>query len=264
VGFVASSGPIGVFDSGVGGLAVAAEIRKLLPEEDLIYYADHAYFPYGSKSPEEVRWRATMVAQSLVHEGAKAIVVACNTASSLALADLRERFSVPFIGIVPALKPAAAQTRSGAVGVLATEATFRTKVFADLRDQFAGGVTLVNQACPDLVAAVEAGDVAAPWLRDSVVDHLRPMLAAGIDTLVLGCTHYSFLRHHIEEAAGPDIAIIDAASAVARQVERVLDRDDLRNAARRSGTVTYRTSGDLVELRKVLNRLLPAEAHLVT
>src|SRR5262249_10795200 len=163
--------------------------------------------------PEEVRARAAAVTRSLIDEGAKAIVVACNTASSLALADLRARFTVPFIGIVPAIKPAAARTRTGIVGVLATEATFSTQVFADLVEQFAGGVTLINQVCPDLVAAVEAGDVAAPWLAESVREHLAPMVAAGIDTLVLGCTHYSFLHHHIEEAAGPETAVIDASSA---------------------------------------------------
>ncbi|MCX6020395.1 MAG: glutamate racemase, partial [Chloroflexi bacterium] len=242
---MASSDPIGVFDSGVGGLAIAAEIRTLLPAEHLLYYADHAHFPYGNKSPQELRVCVAAVAERLVDQGAKIIVVACNTASSLALAELRARFRVPFVGIVPAVKPAAQSTRTGKVGVLATEATFRTRVFADLVTEYAGGVTLVNRACPDLVAAVEAGDVGAGWLPDRVRAHLTPVLAQGIDTLVLGCTHYSFLRSHIEAVTGPFVNIIDGAEPVARQVERVLDRDGLRNTSGGSGSIRYLTSGDM-------------------
>lgn len=250
--------PIGVFDSGVGGLAVAAEIRKLLPAENLLYYADHAYFPYGSKDPQDVRARSAAVAATLIERGAKAIVVACNTASSLALADLRSRFPVPFVGIVPAVKPAALTTRTGKVGVLATAATFRTRVFADLVEQFAQGVTLINQACPDLVAAVEAGDTDAGWLPERVREHLDPMLAGGIDTLVLGCTHYSFLRRPIEEAAGPDVTIIDAAQPVARQVQRVLQQSGLLNDEAGVGSLAYLSSSNLDEIRVILERLLPS------
>lgn len=259
---MANAQPIGVFDSGVGGLAVAAEIRKLLPAENLLYYADHAHFPYGSKDPQDVRARSATVAGTLIDQGAKAVVVACNTASSLALADLRARYNVPFVGIVPAVKPAALTTRTGKVGVLATAATFRTRVFADLVEQFARGVELVNQACPDLVAAVESGETDAVWLPERVRTHLEPMLTEGIDTLVLGCTHYSFLREQIEAVAGPDITVIDAARPVAKQLQRVLEQSGLLNPASGTGTITYMSSSDLEEIRAVLEHLLPSGQYV--
>lgn len=258
---MANGNPIGVFDSGVGGLAVVAEIRRLMPDEDLRYYADQAHFPYGAQDAETVRRYAVRVAGHLIHHGAKLIVVACNTASSVALGALRETYPVPFVGIVPAVKPGALSSRSRRVGVLATEATFRTKVFADLVEQFAQGVTLVNLACPDLVAAVEAGDIHRGTLTDRIRTYLTPLLAQGVDTLVLGCTHYSFLRSRIEEVVGPEVTVVDTSLPVARQVQRVLVERDACKGDGVPGVVTYLTSGSMEELQTVVSRLYPDPAR---
>ncbi|MBI4496295.1 MAG: glutamate racemase [Chloroflexi bacterium] len=254
---MANGNPIGVFDSGVGGLAVVAELRKLMPDEDVLYYADHAHFPYGSKDPETVRRYALEVAGELVRRGAKLIVVACNTASSVALGALRATYPVPFVGIVPAVKPAALTSPGRCVGVLATEATFRTQVYADLVAQFAQGVRLVQQPCPDVVAAVEAGEINADGLTERMRAYLTPMLAQGVDTLVLGCTHYSFVRSQIEQIVGPGVTVIDASLPVARQSQRVLTEQGAGKGDGVPGKVTYLTSGSMDDLRHVLARLYP-------
>lgn len=249
--------PIGVFDSGVGGLAVVSEIRKLLPHEDILYYADTAYFPYGPRPAAEIQRRATEVTKFLLDQGAKVIVVACNTASSSALADLRASFAVPFVGMVPAVKPASAQTRSGKVGVIATEATVQGQVFADLVAQFAQGVTVFTQACPHLVEMVERGEVDSPQLYSLLHGYLDPMVKAGIDVLVLGCTHYPFLRPAIERVLGDGIAVIDAGAAVAQQVERVLARGGDHSPRLGEGRVSCFTSGDTKRFLAIARRLVP-------
>ena len=216
--------PVGVFDSGVGGISVLREIRALLPEVDLVYVADSAYCPYGSKSESEIRGRACAITRFLVEErGARAVVVACNTATSAAIGMLRETFGdVPIVGMEPALKPAAQATRSGVVGVLATGATLGGERFAGLAARYTDGMELLTQACPGLVEQVEAGDLASAVL---VREYVEPLLARGADTLVLGCTHYPFLREAIESVAGPGVRVLDTGAAVARQLQRVLGDD---------------------------------------
>ena len=210
---------IGVFDSGVGGLSVLTEIRRLLPAPDLIYLADRAHAPYGQRSLEEVRGFAEACTRHLLDLGAGLIVVACNTASAAALHHLRAIHpGVPFVGMEPAVKPAAALTRSKVVGVLATAATFQGELFASVVGRFAEGVSVINQACPGWAELVETGVTTGPEAEAAIAQHLDPVLAAGADTLVLGCTHYPFLRPLISARAGAQVAIIDPAGAVARQV----------------------------------------------
>ena len=215
--------PVGVFDSGVGGLSVVREIMALLPAQPIIYLADQAHAPYGQRPLTEIRALSEGIARFLLAEGAGVIVIACNTASAAALHGLREQFpTVPFVGMEPAVKPAVEHTRSGHVGVIATAATFQGELFASLLDRYAGRVAIHTQICPELVPLVEAGELDSPRTRGAVTQYLAPLLAAGIDQLVLGCTHYPFLRPLIEEIAGAGVAVIDPAPAVARQTGRVL------------------------------------------
>jgi glutamate racemase len=214
---------LGVFDSGVGGLTVLRELIALLPQLPMVYVADQAHAPYGQRPLAEIRELAEGITRFLLDHGAAVVVVACNTASAAALTSLRRIFpEVPFVGMEPAIKPAAERTRSGHVGVIATAATFQGELFASLLDRYATGVTIHAQACPDLVPLVEAGDLHSARARAAVAGCLAPLLEAGIDELVLGCTHYPFLRPLIEQAAGPEVEVIDPSPAVARQATRVL------------------------------------------
>ena len=214
---------IGVFDSGVGGISVLHEIRRRLPAADLTYVADSGHCPYGSKSEGEIRARSRAIAGFLLDaHSAGAIVVACNTATAAAIEPLRQAFaSVPIVGMEPALKPAVAATRSGVVGVLATGATLGGERFAGLAARFSDGVELLTQACPGLVEQVELGDLDGPETRQLVREYVAPLLARGADTLVLGCTHYPFLRPVLAELVGPEVTILDTGAAVARQLARV-------------------------------------------
>ncbi len=250
-----NSGPVGVFDSGVGGLSVLREIRRLLPSEDLLYVADSGHCPYGGKPPEEIRARAHAIASFLVHRGAKAIVVACNTATVAAIVDLRRRFAIPFVGMEPAVKPAAASTRSGVVGVLATGTTLAGDRFASLVERFANGVTVLTQPCPGLVEQVEAGDLDDGVTLDLLRRYTEPLVSRGADTLVLGCTHYPFLRGSLAVVLGPDVRLIDTGPAVARQLRRVLHGGQLRAPGERRGEVRFFTSATSSE--PVLQRLWP-------
>lgn len=250
------SDPIGVFDSGVGGLSVLREIRRELPHEHIIYFGDQANVPYGSKSLLEVRQLSENVTRHLLERGAKLIVVACNTASAAALHYLRETFpGTPFVGMEPAVKPAAEHTRTGKVGVLATPATFQGELYASVVERFAQGVTLFQDVLPGLVAEVEAGRLKGKKTRRILGNALKPMLAEGIDTVVLGCTHYPFVIPLIQQIVGPDVQVIDPAPAIARQVRRVLEREGLLQSGDAAGRVEFETSGDPVKFMKMVRRL---------
>lgn len=250
------SDPIGVFDSGVGGLSVLREIRRELPHEHIIYFGDQANVPYGSKSLLEVRQLSENVTRHLLERGAKLIVVACNTASAAALHYLRETFpGTPFVGMEPAVKPAAEHTRTGKVGVLATPATFQGELYASVVERFAQGVTLYQNALPGLVAEVEAGRLKGKKTRRILENALKPMLAEGIDTVVLGCTHYPFVIPLIQQIVGPDVQVIDPAPAIARQVRRVLEREGMLQSGDAAGRVEFETSGDPVKFMKMVRRL---------
>jgi len=217
-----TTAPIGVFDSGVGGLTVLAEIRRALPAEHLLYVADSGHAPYGEQPDHMVRARAGAITDFLVEQGAKAIVIACNTATGIAAAHLRARHDLPIIAMEPALKPAVSCTKSGVIGVLATSGTLKSDKFEALRGRFHGAVEVLTQPCPGLVELIEAGDFEAAPLRSLLADLILPLTARGADTLVLGCTHYPLVRGLIADIAGPDVTVTDTGAAVARQVQNRL------------------------------------------
>src|SRR5437762_1560557 len=256
-----AASPIGMFDSGVGGLAVLAEVRRLLPREDIIYYADSAFFPYGSRSGDEIRDRCEVVTRELLGLGAKLIVVACNTATSAAIARLRASFDVPFVGMEPALKPAAAQTISGKVALLVTPQTARGEKLAALVDRYGVEVTVQTLPAADLAERVERGAIDDPDTRELVRRYLEPLRTSGADVLALGCTHYAFLRSMIGQEAGDGVTVIEPSEAVVRQVQRVLAGARLLNGAG-SGSVRYLTSGDAQAFEDVRRRLREAGADI--
>ncbi|HSB65350.1 MAG TPA: glutamate racemase [Anaerolineales bacterium] len=220
--------PIGIFDSGIGGLTVLRSIHQLMPGESLLYLADQAHVPYGPRQLEEVRRFSEAITRFLLDQGARLVVVACNTASAAALKHLRAVFPhVPFVGMEPAVKPAAERTRTGVVGVLATPATFQGELYASVVERFAQGVRLIQHTCPGLVTQIEAGALDAPETRHILDEALQPMLHQGIDTVVLGCTHYPLVIPLIQQIVGPSVRVIDPAPAVARQVQRLLVASDL-------------------------------------
>jgi glutamate racemase len=247
--------PVGVFDSGVGGLSVLRAIRQGLPAERVIYVADSGYAPYGDRPREFIESRAIALADYLVSRDAKAIVVACNTATGAAAHVLRSRFSLPIVAMEPAVKPAALHTKSGIVGVLATTSTLASAKFLDLVDRHGAGVQVLVQPCPGLVEQVEAGELDTPRTRAMVESLVRPLLARGADTLVLGCTHYPFLRHAIEDVAGAGVTVIDPADAVARELHRRLDAAGLLASEDQQGSAEFLTTGPLDQVRPVISQL---------
>lgn len=251
---MSSAAPLGVFDSGVGGLSVAREIHALLPAERLLYVADSAYCPYGGRPEAEIRARALAIGRWLVRHGAKLVVVACNTASAAALEALRAELSVPVVGMEPAVKPAAATTRNRRVGVLATEATLNAERFERLMHTYAADVQVRVQPGVGLVELVERGAVQGEEAGRAVSAAVRPLAEAGVDTVVLGCTHYPFLREQIAAALGVGVSVLDTGAAVARQVRRVLSRADAL-AQDGGGTLEFVTTGDADTVRPVAERL---------
>ncbi len=214
--------PIGVFDSGIGGVSVLQEIQRQLPAENLIYVADSAYAPYGDKPVEEIQERAFRIVEFLLDQRAKAIVVACNTATGVAVEALRARWPLPFVAIEPAVKPAAAATRTGIVGVLATRQTIASPRFARLAETWANGARILAQPCPGLVEQIEQGELTTTRTRDLIASFVRPLVEQGADTLVLGCTHFPFVESLIASVAGPAVTLINPAAAVARELRRRL------------------------------------------
>jgi glutamate racemase len=217
-----NSVPIGVFDSGVGGLSVLRAIRRALPQESLVYVADSAHIPYGERSPDYIDARVKVMAEFLLAQGVKAIVIACNTATVVAVQNLRAWCPVPVVAIEPAIKPATQQTRSGVVGVIGTSRTLASPNVARLCATYGANVDIHLQACPGLVEMVEDGALMADGTRALLTSYLKPMLDAGADILVLGCTHYPFLTQLIGEIVGPGVHLIDPADAVARELVRRL------------------------------------------
>jgi len=245
--------PIGVFDSGVGGLSVLRAMRDLLPTQEMIYLADQAHVPYGTRSLEEVRQFSTGITRFLISQGAKLIVVACNTASVASLKSLREEFPVmPFVGMEPAVKPAAEQTHSRVVGVLATYATFQGAMYASVVERFAQGVTILEDHCPGLVAEIEKGNLNGKETEQILRRALEPMLDKGVDTVVMGCTHYPFVIPLIQKITGPEVRVIDPAPAIARQVLRLLESHNLFSLNQSEKSIRFLTSGDTIQFAKSL------------
>lgn len=248
------SGAIGVFDSGVGGLSVLHHIRQRLPHERLVYIADSGHVPYGDKSPAYIEQRSHTLTRFLIEQGADAIVIACNTATAAAVASLRTQFTLPIIGMEPAVKPAVAATRSGVVGVLATVGTLESARFAALLERYGEEVEIVTQGCPGLVEQVEQGELDSAKTRQLVERYTAPLLTRGADTLILGCTHYPFLAPLIRDIAGQDITLIDTGAAVARQLQRRMESE---LPAREHGAAAARffTSGDPVFATRIVSVL---------
>jgi glutamate racemase len=254
---VQSQAPIGIFDSGVGGLSVLKEIRLQMPTESVLYFADQAHVPYGPRGLDEVRMFSEQITSFLLRLGAKLIVVACNTASAAALQHLRQTFpATSFVGMEPAIKPAAESTHSGVVGVLATPATFQGALYASVVERFASGVTILQDTCSGLVGQIENGELDSTATREILEKSLRPMLEQGIDTVVLGCTHYPFVIPLVKQIVGPEVRVIDPAPAVARQAARLLEMAGLRDPSTRSGVMHFFTSGVAARLALQLPTLL--------
>ena len=257
-----ATAPIGVFDSGVGGLTILREIQAALPCEDLVYVADAGHLPYGDKPLEFVRGRAFAITDFLLGLGAKAIVVACNTATAAAVDALRERYTVPFIGVEPAVKPAAAASRSRIIGVLATTATLESARYAALVDRFAQGTKVLGQSCAGLADHIERGGLDDAETEELVRGFVAPLLAAGADTIVLGCTHYPLIAHIVGKIAGPQVAVIENGTAVARELARQLvAHGNLRGEG--MGTPTFWASGPIAEIEQVFPRLWPAHGRVM-
>jgi len=232
------------------------EVRRLLPAEDLLYFADSLYCPYGSKSPELIRQRAQVISDFLLSRGVKMIVVASNTTSVAALNELRLKNEVPVVGIEPAVKPATCSTRNGRVGVLATGVTLAGQRFNSLVERFGNGVEVYTQPCPGLVEMVEAGRLQHPDTEELLASYLNRLLSQGVDTVVLGCTHYPFLRPLVEKLAGDGVIVIDTGQAVAKQVFRVLESHDLLTPRNNPGREHFFTSAhNPLETQQVIRHL---------
>jgi glutamate racemase len=228
-----SSQAIGIFDSGVGGLSVALAIRKQLPWEDLVYVADSAHTPYGNKSQQFIVQRARAIVEFLLSQKVKAIVVACNTATVSAIAQLREEIDIPIVGMEPGVKPAAELSTSGVVGVMATTQTLQSASFLTLVSRFAQNRQVVAQACPGLVEQVEAMDLTSLKTDTLLQSYLNPLLEKGADRIVLGCTHYGFLSARIEQLVSGRAALVNTNEAVAREMARRLGESKLLHSPSR-------------------------------
>lgn len=247
--------PIGVFDSGIGGLSVLQALRAHLPHEDYLYCADTAHAPYGEKSEDYIRARCFALADFLIAQGAKALVVACNTATAVALKDLRLRYTLPVIALEPALKPAVAASRSGVVGVLATRRTVESAHFQGQVARHGGTARILPQPCPKLVTLLEAGAQDKPEMAAALQDYLSPLLAEGADALVLGCTHFVFLRDVIQALVGPDIALFDSGAGVARVLRDRLQSMAALNPQTTAGSVRFWSSAASEKTKTVMERL---------
>ena len=254
--------PIGILDSGLGGLSVFHEIKALLPGEDIIYFGDSAWCPYGPRHPEEIQRRVFAITDYLLALHCKLIVVACNSATIAAVEALRATYPVPFVGMEPAVKPAAAMTRTGTVGVLATEASLAGSKFHKLLHAHAEGVNIITRPCPNFVDLVERGELEGKRAYGIVEEEIQPLIAAGADVLVLGCTHYPFLRPLIQEVAGTEIQILDTGAAVARQVVEQLKNKELDHKQKSDDRII--TTGDLKTLQQLFPRLCPEVSATLT
>ncbi|MDB2497061.1 glutamate racemase [Verrucomicrobiales bacterium] len=252
---------IGILDSGVGGLSVLREIRTVLPSAAIHYVGDSSHCPYGTKSPEEIIERVTEIADYLLSQGAGLLVIACNSATIHAVRPLRATYPTPIVGMEPGVKPAAEQTRSGIVGVLATEASIAGEKFHQLVDTHADGVRVITRPCPKFVELVEAGKLDGSEVDAAIDEAVAPMLDAGADALVLGCTHYPFLSPAIRSRIPESVSLIDTGPAVALRVAELLPKAP--DSSEENSEIHIETTGELSVLEELLPMLLPGvEAEL--
>jgi glutamate racemase len=253
--------PIGVMDSGVGGISVLRHIHALLPHEDLIYFADSKYAPYGSKTPDEIKARCFEVADFLIAKNVKALVVACNTATAAAIDDMRAKYTLPIIGMEPAVKPAAEASKNGIIGVLATVGTLKSAQFAGLLESYGRNVQVVTQGCVGLVECIERGELNTEVTRELLKKYLAPLLKEGADTVVLGCTHYPFVRPTIEEVVGENVAIIDTGAAVAKQLQKKLSEANLLSP-NKPANIGFWTNSQTKNAAQVIEQLWGEKAEV--
>ncbi len=256
-----AAAPIGIFDSGLGGLSVLRAVRAHLPAESFIYVADARYVPYGERDDAFITERTIAIGEWLVGQRAKALVIACNTATAQSIAAARERLAIPVVGVEPGIKPAVQQSASGVAGVLATQSTLRSARFQALLERHGAGCRFICQPGHGLVQAIERGDTGSPALRALLADYLHRMLDEGADTVVLGCTHYPFLIATIRDIVGDRLSIVDTSDAIARQLVRVLDQHDLRAPDdTRAAPPRFCSTGEGRQLQALASTLLALDA----
>jgi len=239
-----SKQPIGIFDSGVGGTSIWKEINMLLPNENTIYLADSANAPYGPKGKETIIDLSIKNSDYLIKQGCKLIVVACNTATTNAIYTLRQKYHIPFIGIEPAIKPAALQTKTHAIGILATKGTLSSELFSKTSGLFASHIKVIEQVGEGIVELIESGQLNSEEMRSLLNMYLKPMIDANIDYLVLGCTHYPYLIPLLIDLLPNNVKIIDSGEAVARQTKAILEKHELVNQSKKKGTCQFFTNGN--------------------
>ena len=251
-GHVPDRRPIGVFDSGVGGLTVLHECLVNLPQEDYVYLGDTANFPYGSKDLDEVRRLAFAATQALVGMGVKLIVVACNSATAVALSQLQASFSTPIVGVVmPGARAAVQATRARRIGIMATEATVRSNAYQKALQSLDAGLEVSAVACPRLAPLIQNGDVFSEEVEEAAREYVRPLKEAQVDTVILGCTHYPLIARMLRRLLGPHVALIDSAQEIAREVGEILLRKGIGNSEGREGDYRFLASGDAGDFKEV-------------
>lgn len=259
--------PIGVFDSGVGGISVLKHIHTLLPYEDLLYVADSKYAPYGGRTPAEITARCLEIADFLIAQNAKALVLACNTATAAAIDAMRAKydlpdFNIPIIGMEPAVKPAAEASKNGIIGVLATVGTLKSAQFAALLENYGRNVEVVTQACVGLVECVERGELENQSTLQLIQQYCKPLIDEGADTIVLGCTHYPFVRPLIEQAVGTEVALIDTGAAVAKYLQKRLAELNLLTESKDIANVIFYTNSEAENAKQVISQLWGQSAEV--
>jgi glutamate racemase len=257
-----NSGTIGIFDSGVGGLSVWQEIVKLLPNEDIIYFADSKNCPYGLKSHDEIIELSIKNTEFLLSKGCKIIIVACNTATAAAIDILRKKYTVPFIGMEPAVKPAALNTNTGRIGVLATKGTFEGKLFKETSRKYAARIKKIIQIGNGLVELVENGNTQTDKAEELLKKYLNPMINAGVDQIVLGCTHYPFFIPTIKKLIPQNVQIINPAQAVAKQTKSVLMQNNLLSLTAKKSEYLFYTSGNNSVISIIIKNIMGTYFHV--
>ncbi len=254
--------PIGIFDSGVGGISILREIHALMPHENIIYIADSANAPYGDKSSDFIKSRSLELASFLLTQNSKAIVVACNTATTEAITALRQQLASPIIGVEPAIKPAAEQSKNKTIGVLATRRTLRSKRFTQLIQEHAQEATVISQPCPGLMEVVESCEHHDTEDIQLLREYTQPLLDQGIDTLVLGCTHYPFLLSQLREITGTDIQILETGKPVALQLQRILKQQVIHSRKKTIGKITFYSSQNDTHSKQTIQKLWHKQANI--
>lgn len=257
------SQPIGMMDSGVGGISVLKHIRELLPNENIVYVADSQYAPYGSLSVEEITTRCFTIADFLIAQGVKALVVACNTATAASVKLMRDKYALPIIAMEPAVKPAVLASKNGVIGVLATVGTLKSAQFAALLENYSHGAKVLVQGCEGLVECVERGELTQDSTRDLLKSFISPLLDGGADTIVLGCTHYPFLRPLIETLVGDNVAVIDTGRAVSLQLQKKLQEQALLSPDNSAAEISFWTNSTTNQAEDVIRMLYGGDEVIV-